>query len=139
MASTSVSVFHSGEIPYQIIQKKSKSTLPLSEFLLLWTLVRYIIERNPKFQVLGSSGALLFRLFRIRPSGQKMTAAMQKWGLPCVDWFQFLREVFKQWKLNLESFRRWEIQKSYLESQGRWSSSTFLMNEVPWQDLEGPF
>ena len=95
------------------------------------------LERNPKFQVLGSSGALLFRLFRIRPSGQKMTAAMQKWGLPCVGWFQFLREVFKQWKLNLESFRSWEIQKSYLESQGRWSSRTFLMNQLPWQDLKG--
>ena len=29
------------EIPYQIIQKKSKSILSPSKFLLLWTLVRY--------------------------------------------------------------------------------------------------
>ena len=60
-----------------------------SEFLLLWTLVRYTDERNPKFQVLGSSGTLIFQLFRIGPLNHKMTATMQKLG-------QFLREVLTQ-------------------------------------------
>ena len=54
------------------------------------------LERNPKFQVLGSSGILLFQSFRIRFLHQEMTAKMQKWGLPYVSRFQFLREVFTQ-------------------------------------------
>ena len=54
------------------------------------------LERNPKFQVLGSSGTLLFQPFRIEPLDQKMTATMWKCGLPYVSWFQFLREVFTQ-------------------------------------------
>ena len=43
------------------------------------------LERNPKFQVLGSSGNPLFQSFRIGPLDQKMTATMQKWGLPYVS------------------------------------------------------
>ena len=43
------------------------------------------LERNPKFQVLGSSGTLLFQPFRIGPLDQKMTATMWKWGLPYIS------------------------------------------------------
>ena len=43
------------------------------------------LERNTKFQVLGSSGILLFQSFRIGPLDQKVTATMQKWGLPYVS------------------------------------------------------
>ena len=42
-------------------------------------------ERNPKFQVQGSSGTLLFQSFRIEPLDQKMTATMREWGLPYVS------------------------------------------------------
>ena len=43
------------------------------------------LERNSKFQRLGSSGTLLFQSFRIGPLDQKMTATMRKWGLPYVS------------------------------------------------------
>ena len=38
--------FSRGKIPYQIIQKKSKSTPLPSEFLLFWILVRYTKVRE---------------------------------------------------------------------------------------------
>ena len=76
--------FSRGEIPYQIIQKKSKSTPPQNFSFGPW-LDTLKLERNPKFQVLGSSGTPLFQSFRIGPLHQKLTAMMQKWGLPYVS------------------------------------------------------
>ena len=80
--------------PYHLIQA---STPPPQNFFSFGPWLDILkLERNPKFQVLGSSGTLLFQLFRIGPLDQKMTATMQKWGLPYVSWFQFLRDVFSQ-------------------------------------------
>ena len=89
--------FSRGEIPYQIIQEKPNLHHPLQNFFSFgpW-LDTPKLETNPKFQLLGSSGAPLFQSLRIGPLDQKMTARMWKWGLPYVSWFQFLRDVFSQ-------------------------------------------
>ena len=86
----------SREIPYQIIQKKIQIQTRQNFFSFGPWLDTLKLEKNPKFQVLGSSGTLLFQPFRIGPLDQKMTATMRKWGLLYVSWFQFLREVFTQ-------------------------------------------
>ena len=54
------------------------------------------LEGKRKFQVLGSSGTLIFRPSRTGPWDQKMSFTMQKWGLAYVSRFHFLREVFTE-------------------------------------------
>ena len=67
------------EIPYQIIQKKSKSTPSPDNFLFFGPWLDTVkLHRNPKFQVLRSSGTLLSQWFRIGPLDQIMTATIQK-------------------------------------------------------------
>ena len=51
------------EIPYQVIQKKSKSTPAPSEFILLWTLVRYTkIREESKISDPGKFRNLTFSI-----------------------------------------------------------------------------
>ena len=70
------------EIPYRVIHT---STAPPSEFLLLWTLVRYTkVTEKSKFQALGSSGIQLFQSIKIGPLDYKMTVTLRKLRLPYV-------------------------------------------------------
>ena len=62
-----------GEIPDHIIQASTPPppSPPQNFFSFGPWLDTLKLERNPKFQVLGSSGTLLFQLFRIGPLDQK--------------------------------------------------------------------
>ena len=82
------------EIPCHITQASTPS--PQNFFSFGPWLDTLKLERIPIFLALASSGILLFQSFGFRPSGQKMSAAMQKWELPYISRFQFLREVFTQ-------------------------------------------
>ena len=51
------------------------------------------LDINPKFQVLGSSGTLLFPSFRIGPLDEKKTTTMWKWGLCYVSFYPITLEI----------------------------------------------
>ena len=89
--------FSWGYRKFHIISRKNSNLhhLPQNFFSFRLWLNTLKLEKNPKFQVLGSSGIQLFG-FRIRPSDLKITAEMKKWGLPYVTRYQFLTEFCNQ-------------------------------------------
>ena len=89
--------FSWGYRKFHIISRKNPNLhhLPQNFFSFRLWLNTLKLEKNPKFQVLGSSGIQLFG-FRIGPSDLKITAEMKKWGLPYVTRYQFLTEFCNQ-------------------------------------------
>ena len=87
--------FNKGKFHIKTSRKKSKSSPPPQNLFSFrpW-LDTLKLDKKPKFQVLRSSGTLLFQSLRIGPLDQKMTATMWKWGLPYVSRFQFFERSF---------------------------------------------
>ena len=87
------------EIPYHIIQA---STPPASEFLLLWTLVRYTkVRYKSKISGTGKFRNLLFQSFRIGPSDQKWLPRCRNRDYPMLAdinfWEKFSPSNLRNW------------------------------------------
>ena len=87
------------EIPYHIIQA---STPPASEFLLLWTQVRFTkVRYKSKISGPGKFRNLLFQSFRIGPSDQKWLPQCRNGDYPMLAdinfWEKFSPNNLRNW------------------------------------------